>query len=279
MRGMDLIDRDYPLSAPNYKNWESLTAEERRRESRRMAVYAAMIDRMDQNIGKVLKKLREMGELDNTLILFSSDNGATPEEHDPPGPGFNSDTGKIGSITRWGAPGPDWSNVSNTPYKYYKGWTHHGGMCAPLIAFWPKGIKGENRISKYPGHFIDFMPTLVEVAGAKYPETYNDETIPPMEGTSLVPVFNDQKPAERALFWQYSGGRAVRKDGWRLVSGKRESSLTSWYAGSDTTGWELYNMKVDKTETKNLIDQYPEKADSLEMLYQRWYDRMMQHME
>ncbi len=275
---MGLIDRDYPLSAMNYENWDSLSKEERRRESRRMAVYAAMIDRMDQNIGKVLGKLRKMGELDNTLILFSSDNGATPEEHDPPGPGFNSDTGQIGSITRWGAPGPDWSNVSNTPYKYYKGWTHHGGMCAPLIAFWPEGIKGENRISEYPGHFIDFMPTLVEVAGAKYPETYNDEKIPPMEGTSLVPVFNDEKPAERALFWQYSGTRAVRNNGWRLVSGKR-SGMSSWYAGSDTTGWELYNMKVDKTETENLIDQYPEKADSLEMLYQRWYDRMMQHME
>jgi arylsulfatase len=187
-RDMGLIDDSFPLSDPTHEAWESLTQEQKDEEDLKMAVYCAMIDRVDQNIGMILKKLRAQGELDNTLILFASDNGcsseAVPEETLNPEAG----SGEIGSMTRWSSISRSWANVSNTPFRFYKNYTHKGGSCTPLIAFWPDGIHGENRISHDVGHFIDFMPTFAEIAGAEYPSQFRGERIHPMAGQSLLPI-------------------------------------------------------------------------------------------
>ncbi|MCH9022222.1 MAG: arylsulfatase, partial [Planctomycetes bacterium] len=192
---MGLIDDSFPLSDPTYADWDSLSDEEKDKEDNRMAVYAAMIDRVDQNIGKLLAKIEERGELDNTLVLFASDNGCAASS-DGSYSGYNptANQGEMGSMTRWTKIGKSWSNISNTPFRLYKSNTHKGGSCTPLIAYWPKGIKVKNRISHEVGHFIDIMPTLAEAAGATYPREFKAQEIPPMQGRSLVPIFQNKKP-------------------------------------------------------------------------------------
>jgi len=164
----------------------------------------------------------------------------------------------MGSMTRWTKIGRSWSNVSNTPYRLHKVDTHKGGSCTPLIAYWPKGIKGENRISHEPGHFIDIMPTLVEATGADYPTIFDGQDVIPMQGRSLMPIFQQKKPADRgAVFWDYSRGKGVRFGKWRLVSDNNEP-------------WCLYDMTVDKTETNDLVKEFPEIARKLEVMYLDW---------
>ena len=256
---MGLIDGSFPLSEPYYADWDALPEKEKIKEDNRMAVYAAMIDRVDQNIGKLLGKIEEMGELDDTLVLFASDNGCAASS-DGNYSGYNptANQGEMGSMTRWTKIGRSWSNVSNTPFRLYKSNTHKGGSCTPLIAFWPKGIKGKNRIRHDVGHFIDIMPTLVEAAGATYPAEFKGQKIPSMQGRSLVPIFRKKKPADRGtVFWQWSKGKGVRHEHWRLVS--------------DNNGpWELYDMRKDKTETTDLVKECPEITEKLDALYQNW---------
>ncbi len=252
---MGLIDDTYPLSEKTYQSWESLSEEERKTEARKMAVYAAMIDSMDQNIGKILQKVRELGEEENTLVLFASDNGCSAEVvrggDNVPG------EGAIGSMSRWSSLGPDWANVSNTPYRFFKNYSHEGGICTPLIAYWPAEIKEGGRVTEFTGHFIDVMPTLMEVAGANYPETYNGEKIPPYEGISFLPVLQGKElEREKPIFFQWARGKAVIWNQWKLVS---------W--GGD---WELYNVEEDKTETNNLTEQHPEVVRKLESMHQEW---------
>ncbi len=250
---MGLIDDRFPLSEPAYEPWDSLSREEQQEEARTMAVYAAMIDRMDQNIGKVLKKLREMGEAENTLIMFASDNGASGEVV------TMEDSGKIGALTRWKSQGKNWANVSNTPYRYYKNWSHQGGIGSPLIAYWPEGIEGENRITHYTGHFIDFMPTLLEVGEATYPEQKNDTAITPYQGRSLVPVFRNKDPEPRDILYNnWQEGKAVVTPRWKLVTPR------------DGGEWELYDMQSDITETENLRDEHPDVVSRLDSLYDNW---------
>jgi len=249
-----LIDQSMPLSEPTYRDWEGLNAAKKEEEARKMAVYAAMIDRMDQNIGKVLKKIEQLGELENTLVLFASDNGCSAEVARG-----KTSTGPIGSMTRWASLGRDWANACNTPYRYFKNYSHEGGICTPLIAHWPAGIRQPGRISDQPGHFIDIMATLVDVADAEYPAEHDGRPIPPCEGTSLKPIFDNQGRFEREpIFWQWSRGKAVLKGRWKLVS---------W--GGD---WELYDMEKDKTETNNLAESHPEVVAELKSLHSAWLD-------
>ena len=256
---MGLIDDRFPLSEPAYLPWDSLNKEQKRKEARKMAVYAAMIDRMDQNIGKVLQKLRKMGEAQNTLVMFASDNGANPNIVN-----IEDDYGKIGTLTRWASQGENWANVSNTPYRKYKNWSHQGGIGSPLIAYWPEGIEGESRISHYTGHFIDFMPTLLEISGASYPERKDGSEITPYEGRSLVPVFRNNNPEPRDfLYNKWRGGEAVITPKWKIVSSINDKQ------------WELYDIKSDKTETENLRGQHPEVVNRLDSLYENWIDNTM----
>jgi arylsulfatase A-like enzyme len=218
-----------------------------------MAVYAAMIDRLDQNIGRILALLKEQGKLDNTLILFTSDNGGSAEVVNIPG-----GTGAIGEMTNWKSLGKNWANVANTPYREYKNWSHEGGIKTPLIAYWPERITNKNTISHKPVHFIDFLPTFLEITETDYPETFNDEDILPTPGRSFLSelIGPPSSTREDALFWQWRDGKAVRDGQWKLVAHKEV--------------WELYHLETDPVEEKNLIETEKEKAAQLKTLYQQW---------
>lgn len=238
---MGLIDQSFPLSPPDRRNWESLSSEEKEDQDQRMAVYGAMVHCMDRNIGRLLKKIQERGEEENTLVIFASDNGCSAET-------VKKGFGRIGTMTRWASLGPDWANVCNTPFRYFKNYSHQGGVCTPMIAYWPKKIKPGGRITHFPGHFIDIMATLMEITGAVYPAC---------EGESLLPILKGENLSrKKPLFWQWSRGKAVRKDGWKLVSWRDK--------------WELYDMGADKTETSDLSKTRPKKTKELKQLFERW---------
>lgn len=249
-------------------------------DARAMAVHAAMIDCMDQGIGRILTALEQTGELDNTLILFLSDNGASAEWAANYGPGFDRpsetrDGKKIfyaknkevmpGPQTSYTSIGPRWANVSNTPYRYWKSWSYEGGVHTPMIAFWPKGIQMEKgSFTRQTGHVMDFMPTLLEIAHAQYPETYKGHQISPMEGVSLATILKGQQSVDYpTLFNEHEGGRYARQGQWKLVApnnGKKQ--------------WHLYNLDEDHTELKDLAGQHPEKVRELEALWTKWATRM-----
>lgn len=254
---MGLIDDRYRLSAPTFTPWSELSEEEKTDEIRRMEVYAAMIDRLDRNIGRVLSKLKETGEIDHTLILFVSDNGASAEVVH-----IEDDYGETGTLTRWESLGPDWANVGNTPFRYYKNYSYEGGTNTPLIAWWPDKIK-PGSFSKFSGHFIDIMATLVDLTDAKYPEVYNEQPVTPMQGQSLMPVLlGENRTRENPLFWEWARGQAVCQDSWKLVR-----------QGHDNP-WELYNLNDDPTETNNRAENYPGKVNELEKLFLAWKDQL-----
>lgn len=248
---LGLIDNArFPRSAPVHRDWQALSDEERADQTRRMTVYAAMIDRMDQNIGRLLDHLEAAGTLQNTLILFASDNGASAEVVD-------IGEGRIGSMTRWSSLGPDWANVANTPYRNFKNYSHEGGICTPLIAWWP-GVIEAGTISNETGHFIDVMPTLVEVAGAEYPVEVGDDLIHPMEGRSLLPALKGgQLKRGEPLYFQWSRGRAIIDGVWKAVQ---------W----DSLDWELFRLDEDRTETLDLALEYPEILTRLTVRHGQW---------
>ena len=248
-----IIDDTYKLSEPVYDRWENLSDSVRADEIRKMEVYAAMIDRMDQNIGRVLEKLEETGKLENTLIMFVSDNGASAEMVR-----LSDDYGEIGTMTRWASLGPDWANVSNTPVRYYKNYSYEGGTNTPFIAYWPGKIE-PNSFSEFPGHFIDFMATFVDLTGAEYPQGFNGQQITPMQGQSLLPVFRGEDPERNdPIFYEWRSGQAVYHNSWKIVK-----------EGLDNP-WDLYNLEDDPTETNNLAEQHPEKVEELDQLFTEW---------
>ncbi|WP_121355226.1 arylsulfatase [Flavisolibacter nicotianae] len=243
-------------------------------DARAMAVHAAMIDRMDQGIGRIIRALKETGELDNTLVLFLSDNGASPENAMQYGTGFDrpSETRagqKIayplkkgvlpGPETTFSSIGPRWANVANTPYQYAKAESYEGGIRTPLIASWPAGIRlPKGSFSNRTGHVMDFMATFVELAGARYPSSYKGNAIKPMQGSSLVPAFRSVKATgHTVLFNEHFGARYVRYDGWKLVSRNREP-------------WHLFRIDDDETELNDLAKQHPDVVQKLEKMWQDW---------
>ncbi len=248
-----LIDSRYKLSEPAYQDWEHLSENNKADEIRKMEVYAAMIDRMDQNIGRLLTNLQELGEEDNTLIMFVSDNGASNEMVK-----VNDDYGEIGSMTKWTSLGQSWANVSNTPFRYYKNYSYEGGINTPFIAKWPGKIEA-NTFSEFPGHFIDFMATIVDIAEIKYPTEHNGETIIPYEGMSLLPAFGGRQiERQKPIFWEWKAGQAVYDNSWKIVKNGLNSP------------WDLYNLDSDPTETINLSEENPEKVKELEKLFEEW---------
>ena len=254
---LGLIYENYELTEPTYTPWNELSKETQAEEERTMEVYAAMIDRLDQNIGKVIHKLRTMNELENTVVIFVSDNGSSAEVVNIPG------YGEIGEMTRWTSLGPDWANVSNTPFKFYKNYSYEGGINTPCIIYWPEGIKNPGRFTEYSGHFVDFMPTFVELAEADYPEKINEMPILPMEGRSFAGVFeSDTLDRDGSLYWEWGKGQAMRKKEWKLVRN-----------GLDQP-WHLYNMKEDPTESENMATQYPVVVGNMEVEYKQWLARV-----
>lgn len=250
---LGLADHRFLLSEETYDPWESLSDSIKIVEDLKMAIYSAMIDRVDQKIGEILKKIDAMVKLENTLVLFMSDNGSSAEVVNIPG------NGKIGTVGQWTSLGKNWANVSNTPFRYYKNYSFEGGINTPMIVCWPSTIKAKNAISRFPGHFIDIMPTLVEIAGAEYPDNFNDQEIIPMQGMSLWPILQG-KTVERStpLYWQWSKGKAVREGKWKIV------------AHGVASPWELYNVDEDPTETNNQADMFPQIVEKMDKLFQSW---------
>ncbi len=226
--------------------WDELSAAQREFQAAKMAVHAAMVDRMDREIGRVLMQLRTMGAMENTLILFLSDNGASAEMmvqgsgHDP--------TAECGTGATFLSLGPGWSSMANTPFRRHKTWVHEGGISTPLIVHWPRGIAAHDELRTTPGHIIDIVPTLLEVTGA-HPL---DASAPPAPGKSLVPLFaKDGAMKHDSLWWMHEGNRALRVGDWKIVAAGKESP------------WELYELSTDRSETKNLAMEKPEKVTEL----------------
>ncbi len=251
-RKMGLFSEKAFFSKPTYRNWDSLSDSLQNVEELKMEVYAAMVDRVDQNIGKILQKIEEQGRLDNTLIFFMSDNGSSAEMVRIAG------NGEIGTVGQWTSLGEDWANVSNTPFRYFKNYSYEGGINTPMIVTWPNKI-GKNGFTEFPGHFIDFMPTLIEITGAEYPEEWNGEALVPMQGESFLPtLLGEEQEREKPLFWQWQEGKAIRKGNMKLVT-----------LGEDSP-WELYDLEKDPAETTNLSDRYPELVDEFKIMYADW---------
>ena len=288
-KALGLLDPNWQLS-PQLGDWSAVS--NKAWEARCMEVYAAQVDSLDQGVGRIVAELRRTGQLDNTLVLFLQDNGGCAEAIGRTGRMERSSQPTLPVLppeelrfevrpkqTRAGfpllhgpniLPGPDdtfiaygkaWANVSDTPFREYKHWVHEGGIATPLIAHWPARIQAHGALRRQPGHLIDIMATCLEVAEAKYPVTFNGRTITPAEGRSLVPAFADQAIAREALYWEHEGNRAVRVGAWKLV------------AKSPAGKWELYDLDRDRTETRDLASQQPERVKELAALWEAWARR------
>lgn len=286
---LGLIDPAQPM-CPQAGDWDQVT--DKAWETAGMEVYAAMVDRMDQGIGKIVDELQRCGQLDNTLILYLQDNGACAENMGrepqanhpniarPAQPTLPSlqpsdliTSGSVPAQTRDGYPvrmgnrvlpgGPDtyvaygrgWANVSNTPFREYKHWVHEGGISTPLIAHWPRRISARGELRGQPAYLIDIMATCIELSGASYPGEATS-----LEGTSLVPAFVDKSLAREAMFWEHEGNRAVRVGDWKLVAKHNQP-------------WELYDLQADRVESHDRAAERPEKVAELTAQYDAWAKR------
>lgn len=239
--------------------WDTIPADRRTDLARRMATFAAMVDQMDRNIGRVLDALKTSGELDNTLILFCSDNGACAE-WDPWG--FDVSSGPqnvlhsgeqlagMGQPGTYHSYGSAWANLGNTPWRLYKHYTHEGGISTPCIVHWPKGLKGKGTINAQPWHFIDLMPTFAAIAGAKPPAD--------CPGVNMAPAFAGKSVAHGPLFWEHEGSRAVRDGKWKIT------------AVHPLGAWELYDIEADRTEVHNLAAAQPERVKRMAAQWEQW---------
>lgn len=263
---LGILPPDAVLSPRDEKagDWSALSAAEQKALSHRMAVYAAQVDCLDQNVGRLVAALKEHGQLENTLILFLSDNGCSAEG----GPGGFSRGMKdapIGTGLSYASAGLEWANVSDTPFRKFKTFTHEGGIATPLIVHWPAGIADAGALRQDPAHVMDLMPTLVDIGAATYPQTRNEKPVLPMEGLSLRPVFSlpaGQTTAlpERPLYWEHEGNKSIRLGGWKAVAKGRGP-------------WALYNLKTDRAEQQDQAAAQPEKLSELSALWQAWAKR------
>ncbi len=230
--------------------WATLTPGQKEFQAAKMSVHAAMIHRMDIEIGRVLAQIKTMGALENTIVVFVSDNGASAEQmirglgHDPAAP--------MGSAYTYLGIGPGWSSAANTPFRLHKSWTHEGGISTPLIVSWPAGIQARGELRADPCHLIDLTPTIMELTGGTVPKTVAELAVPPLHGRSLVPDFTRDGAVKRDyLWWNHEVHRAIRIGDWKLVANR-------------STPWELYDMSKDRSEIHNLAADQPEKVKELE---------------
>ena len=270
-----LTDRDPtqpPWTDTEHKAWLA----------RCMEVYAAQIDRMDQGIGRILDQLEADGELDNTLVIFLADNGACAEDI-PEDVTVDELVKKLmiaRSHTRDGArvhfgnnpdrmPGPEdtyqsygtaWANLSNTPFRLYKHWTHEGGISTPLILHWPQGIAQRGEIRHTPGYLPDIMATVLDITGVPYPQSLDGRAILPLEGHSLKPAFEADLAQRPPMFWEHEGNSAVRIGRWKLVRQHPQD-------------WELYDLVEDRTELHDLATRHPERVADMARQYEAWAHR------
>ncbi|MCH5378187.1 MAG: arylsulfatase [Planctomycetes bacterium] len=269
-RASGLIDPEWqPEPRPEQiAAWDSLTPEQQDRIDHIMAVYAAVVSRMDRSIGTLVSALRERGVLDNTLILFMSDNGGNAES----GPGGKTE-GDPTTATSWWYCGQSWAHLENTPFRKYKHYNHEGGIASPLIVHWPEVIATngpdavkQSRLVRTPAHIIDIMATCVDVAGAEYPKEFNGKPIQPLEGQSLRPLFSlssrlPDSLSQRRLYWEHEGNAAIRAGDRKLVRQGIKGP------------WELFDLAADRTEQHNLASQRPDEVRELAEQWERWAER------
>lgn len=244
-----------PLEVALAVSWDSLTPEQCRYQATKMAIHAAMVHRMDIEIGRVLAQVKAMGALDNTIVMFLSDNGASPEQilrgdgHDP--------TAEAGSARSYLGLGAGWSTAANTPFRLHKSWANEGGICTPFIVHWPAGI-AEAAIRHQAAHVIDLVPTLMELAGVKAPNEVGGMPVPPMHGKSLVKLLRDKDapPPHEALWFYHDGHRALHMGDWKLVTNHLSPP-------------ELYQISEDRCETRNLATSHPDKVKELQAAFDR----------
>ncbi|MEM9479071.1 MAG: arylsulfatase [Verrucomicrobiota bacterium] len=264
---LGILQDDWPLSPLGVDDWENLTEIQKDDLDFKMALFAAIIDRLDQNIGRLIGHLEKIGELENTLLIFVSDNGGTKETGLF---GIKGDAHTFENYEDWArvggwssSYGQGWANLSNAPFRRYKRENHEGGVSTPFIVHWPAGIEAKNngQIRHQVAHLIDLMPTFVEVADAEYPTVFEENKIHPMEGKSLIPHLNSDSTIDRTLFWEHEGNRAVRDGAWKLV-------------GSRNGPWELYQIDKDRTELNDLAASNPTKLDELKEQWDAWAEQV-----
>lgn len=273
---LGLIDKKYAPLARNESGKRWADCPDKGWEAKHMEAHAAMVDRMDQGIGKVIAKLKAMGKYENTIIFFLADNGASPERGYLPGfdrPGQTRTGGEIiypqqkydrpGSQKTWGYLGDAWAGAVNSPFRYWKVQSFEGGICTPLIVHWPDGLKGKkNTLNQGVGHVMDILPTCIEIAQTKYPDRINGLATNKLSGKSLLPLLiKGEGTTSDTLFWEHEGGRAVRLRNWKIAALRNKE-------------WELFNLAEDRTETRNLALKYPEKVKQLSELWQAWIKRV-----
>ncbi len=243
--------------------WNSLTPSQKRFQASKMEVHAAMVDRLDQELGRVVQQLKDSDQFDNTLILFLSDNGATAEQinrGDKHTPGADS-----GSADTYLALGPGWSTAANTPFSLHKHWNHEGGISSPFIIHWPYSLQSSGELRHTPSHIIDIVPTLLETAGLNAPQpnfgkqALPSDQAPPFPGLSLAPTFSHDPDWEpRGLYFHHARNRAYRLGDWKIVM-RRDNDQK----------WELYNLSNDRAERNDLSDTYPEKLQQIISLWEK----------
>lgn len=275
MIALGIVEAKWPLTPrdPRVRSWEQNPYKQW--QQRRMEVYAAQIDAMDQGIGRIMEKVRQVGAERNTLVMFLADNGGCAEEVSPQWKGLH-----IPSKTRGGRPvqsgnnpnvmpGPEdtyqscgiaWANAGNTPFRLYKHWVHEGGIATPLIVSWPAVITRGGGLTRQIGHVIDVMPTCIEAAKIRYPVHHRGYTLKPLEGKSLLPVFGGKTLRRGPIFWEHEGNRAVREGKWKLVS-------------RHPGRWELYDLEADRTELNDLAAKFPILVEDLSRSYAAWAKR------
>jgi arylsulfatase len=255
-----LLEMIGPGEADRAIAWSDLTDEQKQFQAAKMAIHAAMVDRMDREIGRVLDQVRAMGAFENTAIFFVSDNGASAEQivrgdmHDRAAP--------PGSARTFLCLGPGWSSASNAPFRLHKSWVHEGGIASPLIVHWPAGLAARGQLRRDPCHFVDLLPTLLDLAGAgDVSPAWNGQAAPSLPGKSLVPAFaRDGAVAHDFLFFHHVGNRALRVGDWKLV------------AKGDDGPWELYDLAADRCELKNLAEKFPDRAREMSARWQQLED-------
>ena len=246
-----------PAEAAKAVAWDTLTGEQKKFQATKMAIHAAMITRMDHEIGRIVSQLKEMNAYENTLILFASDNGASAEQiirgdgHDP--------AAAMGSAKSYLCLGPGFSTAANTPLKLHKHWNHEGGISSPLIVHWPEGIAARNELRHDPTHFIDFLLTALEVASGSETVKNNIIDAPSRPGKSMVKTFaKDGSVTHNVLWWSHADNRAIRMGDWKLSAKDGRNGK-----------WELYNLKNDRCEMNDLAWQYPEKVKRMSQQWEK----------
>ncbi len=259
---LGVLDPSYALSPreDSVPAWKDIPASEKAIWVKRMAIYAAQVDCMDQGIGKIISTLKENKVLENTMVVFVSDNGGCAEYTST----MDNSIEKLGTDESYESYRGAWANLSNTPFRLYKTRLHEGGIHAPCIISWPGHTPKPGAVlENAPVHIIDMMPSFLEMAGVEYPNQFNHNNLNPINGRSFLPILQNKQQADRVLYWEHQANRAIRIQDWKLVS---KSSEEPPYIGN----WELYDLKKDRTEKFDLALKYPEKVKELEAIWNKW---------